>query len=123
MQYVGDYDKMKVYQLKRWEPAPTSTQELYVSYEGDIIYGGCVIGLLDVNSYKVKKYDKNIFYKWKAEKEREKKVPVLTCVAETTAVGKDGELTSTDEFFARVAKDIDDMLKSARNFNYEVEYQ
>lgn len=116
MQYIGDYDKMKVYQLENWEPAPTSTQELYVSCEGDIIYGGCVIGLLDLNGYKIKKYDKNIFYNRKTKKE--KKVPVLTCVAETTAVGKDGELTSTDEFFARIALDIDDMLKSAKNFNF-----
>ena len=56
--------------------------------------------------------------KKEAAKKTEKEVPVPACVAEctatTAAVGKDLDLCGTDEFFARVAKDIDDILASAR---------
>ena len=56
----------------------------------------------------------------KVAKKKEKAVPAPTCVATTAAIGPSGELSGADEFFARVALDIEETLKSAADFNYEV---
>ena len=58
-------------------------------------------------------------YSYKAVEE----VEVPACVAETaTPVGEDMNLCGTDEFFARVALDIDKMLKSVEQFNLDWVY-
>lgn len=114
MDYIGTYDSKKVYQLGKYDDIPQDINYLYVGSKGTIYYGGVRVGLLNPNTYKVLEYDIN---EWRrAQKKKKKEVPVPACVAETTAVGSDGTLHGADEFFARVAKDIDDLLKSSKEF-------
>ena len=127
MDYIGKYDNLPVYEANG-KMIPKDTNTLYITGNGTIYYGGIAIGKLDRRNLKVLSYDKDIYYREmsrqkeaKRKKEEAEKVPAYTCVAETAAIGTSGELTGADEFFARLAKDIDDVLKSAKDYNYEVE--
>ena len=62
---------------------------------------------------------KNLLLKKKKKKVVEVPVPacVADCTSTTVTVGEGMDLCGTDEFFARVAKDIDEMLKNAGKFN------
>ena len=113
MDYIGKYDSLPVYEANG-QKIPTNTNNLYVTANGTMYYGGVAIGKLDPKTYKVLSYNKELYYKEMRKQEEAKKVPAPTCVAETAAVGKNGELSGADAFFAQIAKDIDDTLKSAK---------
>lgn len=116
MNYIGDYKGIKVWRFDYDDKMPTDTRGIYVDAAGIMYYGGVKIGKLNLNSYKVLEYDMDAYHR-KQKEESRKKVPVPACVAETaTAVGNDGTLYGADEFFARVAKDIDEVLKSLKEF-------
>ena len=113
MKFIGNYDKKKVYELEVYDSISADTENLYVKGE-NIYFGGVKVGHLNPNNYKVLSYDLGI---WKSKEQEKKKVSVPACVAETaTAVGDDGALYGADEFFARVAKEIDEVLKGAKDF-------
>ena len=113
MKFIGNYDKKKVYELEVYDPISADTENLYVKGK-NIYFGGVKVGHLNPNNYKVLSYDLGI---WRKKEQEKKMVAVPACVAETTvAVGDDGALYGADEFFARVAKDIDDLLKNVKDF-------
>lgn len=120
MDYIGKYDNLPVYEANG-QKIPTNTNNLYVTANGTIYYGGVAIGKLDRRNLKVLSYDKDIYYKEMSRQKEAKKVPAPTCVAETAAIGTNGELSGTDAFFAQIAKDIDETLKGAGEFKSEVE--
>ena len=123
MDYIGKYDSLPVYEANG-QKIPTNINNLYVTANGTIYFGGVAIGKLDRRNLKVLSYDKDIYYKEisrQKEALQSKKVPAPTCVAETATVGANGELSGADKFFAQIAKDIDETLKSAGEFKSEVE--
>jgi hypothetical protein len=119
MDYIGKYDNLPVYEANG-QAIPKNTSNLYVTAQGTIYFGGVAIGKLDRRTLKVLSYDKDIYYKEMSRqkeaqrKEEAKKVPAPTCMAETAAIGVSGELSGADAFFAQIAKDIDETLKSAQ---------
>ena len=122
MEFIGSYDGKNVYRVWDSKKIPTDTENLYVDGTGSIRFGGYRIGQL--KGMKVVEYDMGIYTRGeaqkKAAKKKEKAVPAPSCVATTAAIGPNGELSGADEFFARVALDIEETLKSAADFNYEV---
>ena len=91
-------------------------------------FGGTQVGKLNLNGYKVLEFDLEIYKrkKRKAEEYRQRtaaEVAVPACVAESTAIGTEVaegmDLCGTDEFFARVALEIDEMLKNAGKFDID----
>lgn len=123
MEHIGSYDGKNVYRVWDGEKIPADTTNLYVDGTGAIRFGGYRIGRL--NGLKVVEYDMGIYTRGeaqkKAAKKKEKAVPAPTCVATTVAIGPNGELSGADEFFARVALDIEETLKHAGDFKSEVE--
>jgi hypothetical protein len=115
MDYIGKYDNLPVYEANG-QAIPKNTSNLYVTAQGTIYFGGVAIGKLDRRTLKVLSYDKDIYYKEMSRQKRkaEEKVPAPTCMAETAAIGMSGELSGADAFFAQIAKDIDETLKSAQ---------
>jgi hypothetical protein len=92
---------------------------------GAMYFGGTQVGKVNLNGYKVLEFDLKIHErkKRKAEERRNAvsaQVAVPACVADctstTVAVGEEMDLCGTDEFFAKVALEIDEMLKSAGKF-------
>lgn len=123
MDYIGKYDNLPVYEANG-QAIPKNTSNLYVTAQGTIYFGGVAIGKLDRRNLKVLSYDKDIYYQEMSRLKRktEEKVAAYTCMAETTTtatVGTSGELSGADAFFAQIAKDIDETLKSAGGFKKE----
>ena len=119
---IGTYKGYDCYQLGNGEKIPSAAGNIYVDSLGDMYYGGVRVGRLTLPGYNVKEFDMGIYEaKMRAKRTRDKEVAVPACVAEctstTAAVGKEMELCGTDEFFARVALDIEETLKSAGKFN------
>lgn len=139
MNHIGSYDGYKVYQLDWHEQPLNKDGVIYVDGNGNMYYKGVIVGKLDLHTYSVKSYNMSLYHKHAAQeakytaekdmygarakkeatkKKAEREVPVPACVAECTstavAVGEDLDLCGTDEFFARIAKEIDDMLKSSK---------
>lgn len=122
MNHIGSYDGYPVYQLDYREPLDREKNAILVDTDGDMYYKGVQIGHLNPRSYAVERYDMDLYTQYakrekskpkpqeKKKTEKKREVPVPTCVAESMPVGQDGSMNGTDEFFARVAKEIDDLL-------------
>ena len=118
---IGNYKGYKCYQLESRDQVPDTVGVIYVDTKGSMYYGGVRIGRLNPANYTVKEFDMGIYEaKMKARQHRHE-VAVPACVAESTAVGSEVStevnLCGTDEFFARVALEIDEILNGAGKFN------
>lgn len=128
MTHIGTYDGYNVYEIEGREEIPGDTGCLYVKkMDGGIYFGGVRIGRLDPYTYKVKSYDMGIYKSYKKAQETRKKstkeeTSIPTCVAETAQTDSTGAPIGTDLFFARVTKEIDDMLKSAGKFDGDMHF-
>jgi len=116
MDYIGTYDGMDVYKVKRGQSVGTNTKCLVVTPDGTIYLGGVDIGSLDPKTYKVLRYDKEIYNCYAREqkakmKRQETTVPVCKSVAETATLNIDCEPIGEDEFFARIALEIEEVLR------------
>lgn len=130
MRHLGSYQGKECYEVSRLRDIPTDEEYIYVlGTNGAMYFGGTQVGKLNLNGYKVLEFDLDI-YKRKAEELRREtsqrtaaEVAVPACVADctstTVAVGEEMDLCGTDEFFARVALEIDEMLKSAGKFDID----
>ena len=126
MRHLGSYQGKECYEVSRLRDVPTDEKHIYVlGTNGAMYFGGTQVGKLNLNGYKVLEFDLKIHErkKRKAEEYRQRtaaEVAVPACVAESTAIGTEVaegmDLCGTDEFFARVALEIDEMLKNAGKF-------
>lgn len=129
MRHLGSYQGKECYEVSRLRDIPTDEEYIYVlGTNGAMYFGGTQVGKLNLNGYKVLEFDLEIYKrkKRKAEEYRQRtaaEVAVPACVAESTAIGTEVaegmDLCGTDEFFARVALEIDEMLKSAGKFDID----
>jgi hypothetical protein len=103
MEHIGRYDHKQVYKLRANAGVPQDTENLYVKSNGDIYFGGVRIGRLNPATLKVLSYDMEIWSKAQREKRQEEE----KC--------ESANLCDNDEFFALLAKEIEDVLASARN--------
>lgn len=126
MRHLGSYQGKECYEVSRLRDIPTDEEYIYVlGTNGAMYFGGTQVGKLNLNGYKVLEFDLKIHErkKRKAEEYRQRtaaEVAVPACVAESTTIGAEVaegmDLCGTDEFFARVALEIDEMLKNAGKF-------
>ena len=129
MRHLGSYQGKECYEVSRLRDIPTDEEYIYVlGTNGAMYFGGTQVGKLNLNGYKVLEFDLKIHERKKRKAEelrretsqRTAEVAVPACVADctstTVAVGEEMDLCGTDEFFARVALEIDEMLKSAGKF-------
>ena len=129
MRHLGSYQGKECYEVSRLRDIPTDEEYIYVlGTNGAMYFGGTQVGKLNLNGYKVLEFDLDIYKrkKRKAEELRQRtatEVSVPACVAESTAIGTEiaegMDLCGTDEFFARVALEIDEMLKNAGKFDID----
>lgn len=129
MRHLGSYQGKECYEVSRLRDIPTDEEYIYVlGTNGAMYFGGTQVGKLNLNGYKVLEFDLDIYKrkKRKAEELRQRtaaEVAVPACVADctstTVAVGEEMDLCGTDEFFARVALEIDEMLKNAGKFDID----
>ena len=130
MRHLGNYQGKECYEVSRLRDIPTDEEYIYVlGTNGAMYFGGTQVGKLNLNGYKVLEFDLKIHEckKRKAEEMRRSnastQVAVPACVADctstTVAVGEEMDLCGTDEFFAKVALEIDEMLKSAGKFDID----
>lgn len=130
MRHLGSYQGKECYEVSRLRDVPTDEKHIYVlGTNGAMYFGGMQVGKLNLNGYKVLEFDLQTYYEHKNRKAEELKrrtaaeVAVPACVADctstTVAVGEEMDLCGTDEFFARVALEIDEMLKNAGKFNID----
>ena len=128
MRHLGSYQGKECYEVSRLRDIPTDEEYIYVlGTNGAMYFGGTQVGKLNLNGYKVLEFDLKIHErkKRKAEELRQRtaEVAVPACVADctstTVAVGEEMDLCGTDEFFARVALEIDEMLKNAGKFDID----
>ena len=129
MRHLGSYQGKECYEVSRLRDIPTDEEYIYVlGTNGAMYFGGTQVGKLNLNGYKVLEFDLEIYKrkKRKAEEYRQRtaaEVAVPACVAESTAIGTEVaegmDLCGTDEFFARVALEIDEMLKNAGKFDID----
>lgn len=129
MRHLGSYQGKECYEVSRLRDIPTDEEYIYVlGTNGAMYFGGTQVGKLNLNGYKVLEFDLDIYKrkKRKAEEYRQRttaEVAVPACVAESTAIGTEVaegmDLCGTDEFFARVALEIDEMLKNAGKFDID----
>lgn len=126
MRHLGSYDGKECYEVSSVRDLPTDEEYLYIlGTNGAIYFGGTQVGKVNLNGYRVLEFDLKIHERKKRKAEEMRKctaeVAVPACVADctstTVAVGEEMDLCGTDEFFARVALDIDEMLKSASKFD------
>jgi hypothetical protein len=129
MRHLGSYQGKECYEVSRLRDIPTDEEYIYVlGTNGAMYFGGTQVGKLNLNGYKVLEFDLEIYKRKKRKAEEMRKrteyqVEVPACVADctstTVAVGEEMDLCGTDEFFARVALDIDETLKNAGKFNFD----
>lgn len=128
MRHLGSYQGKECYEVSRLREIPTDEEHIYIlGTNGAMYFGGTQVGKLNLNGYKVLEFDLEIHERKKRKAEERKRstaeVAVPACVAEctatTVAVGEGMDLCGTDEFFARVALEIDEMLKGAKDFTGE----
>ena len=118
MRHLGSYQGKECYEVSRVVDIPKDEENIYVlGTNGTMYFSNVIVGKLNVNSYRVLEFDLEPYYRKKQkEKEKEKTVAVPVSVAAATtsnlAIGEEMDLTGTDEFFARIALDIDEVLKS-----------
>ena len=118
MRHLGSYQGKECYEVSRVVDIPKDEENIYVlGTNGTMYFGNVIVGKLNVNNYRVLEFDLEPYYR-KKQKEKEKVVAVPVSVATATAsnlaIGEEMDLTGTDEFFARIALDIDEVLKSVR---------
>ena len=124
MRHLGSYAGKECYEVSRLRDIPTDEECIYIlGTNGAMYFGGTQVGKLNLNGYKVLEFDLEIHERKKRKAEeyrlRTAEVAVPASVADATAnlaVGEEMDLNGTDEFFARVALAIDEMLKSAGKF-------
>ena len=121
---VGKYQGFECYQLESGEVVPETPGAIYIDDKGNMHYGGVRIGRVALSNYSVKEFDMGIYEaKMRAKRTREKEVAVPASVAAATektadlTIGQEVDLTGTDEFFARLALDIEETLKGVKDFN------
>lgn len=129
MRHLGSYQGKECYEVSRLRDIPTDEECIYIlGTNGAMYFGGTQVGKVNLNGYKVLEFDLEIYRRKKRKAEEMRKrteyqVEVPACVADctstTSAVGEEMDLCGTDEFFARVALDIDETLKSAGKFNFD----
>ena len=118
MDYIGTYDGMEVYKVKRGQSVGTNTKCLVVTYDGTIYLGGVDIGNLDPKTYKVLRYDKEIYNRYvkeqkaKMRRKEAESAPVRESVAETATLSTDCKPVGEEDFFTRIALEIEEVLKS-----------
>lgn len=125
MRHLGSYNGFECYEVSRLRDIPTDEEYIYIlGTNGAMYYGGTQVGRVNLNGYRVQEFDLERYREKKRKAEERKhtaEVAVPVCVAESTATGTEVaegmNLCGTDEFFARVALDIDETLKSAGKFN------
>jgi hypothetical protein len=108
MEHIGKYDHKQVYKLRANAGIPQDTENLYVKSNGDIYFGGVRIGRLNPATLKVLSYDMEIWSK--AQREEREKAKEEEKKSESAS-----SLCDNDEFFSLLAKEIEDVLASARN--------
>lgn len=113
MDYIGIYDSMKVYKVKRGQSVGTNTECLVVTPDGTIYLGGVDIGNLDPKTYKVLRYDKEIYNRYVREQKQQqqkkmRRQETTTPVCETTTLN-----IGEDEFFARIELEIEEVLRGS----------
>lgn len=130
MRHIGSYAGKECYEVSRLRDIPTDEEYIYIlGTNGAMYFGGTQVGKANLNDYRVLEFDLKIHErkKRKAEEMRREtsqrtvaEVAVPACVAESTTIGTEVaegmDLCGTDEFFARVALEIDEMLKGAGKF-------
>lgn len=122
MRHIGSYNGYKCYEVSRIKDLPHDEDNIYIiGTNGNMYFGGIYIGKVNLNGYRVLEFDMDLFRKEKKKREeaaRAKKVevPVPASVASTVVTDSDGVLLGSDAFFARIAKEIDETLKSAGKF-------
>lgn len=125
MRHLGSYQGKECYEVSRVVEIPKDEENIYVlGTNGTMYFGNVIVGKLNVNNYRVMEFDLEPYYRKKEkEKERERVVTIPMSVAAATAsdlaIGEEMDLTGTDEFFARIALDIDEVLKSVGKFNID----
>ena len=130
MRHLGSYQGKECYEVSRLRDIPTDEEYIYVlGTNGAMYFGGTQVGQLNLNGYKVLEFDLEIYKRKKRKAEEMRRsyastqVAVPACVAESTAIGTEiaegMDLCGTDEFFARVALEIDEMLKNAGKFDID----
>ena len=126
MRHLGSYQGKECYEVSRLRDIPTDEEHIYIlGTNGAMYFGGTQVGKVNLNGYKVLEFDLEIHRRKKRKAEEMRKrtaeVAVPACVAESTTIGTEiaegMDLCGTDEFFARVALDIDETLKSAGKFD------
>ena len=125
MRHLGSYNGFECYEVSSVRELPVDEECIYIlGTNGAMYFGGTQVGKVNLNGYKVLEFDLEIYKRKKKREEENRKrteIPVPACVADctstTSAVGEELDLCGTDEFFARVALDIDQTLKSAGKFN------
>ena len=123
MDYIGTYDGMEVYKVKKGQSVGTNTGCIVVGADGSMYIGGVSVGLLDPKNYKVLRYDKSIYEEYarqqRAKMRRETNVPIPKSVAKTATVNANYEPIGVDEFFARIALEIAETLKGEADLSFE----
>ena len=127
MRHLGSYNGFECYEVSRLRDIPTDEEYIYIlGTNGAMYYGGTQVGKLRLSDYRVQEFDLERYREKKRKVEERRncasaQVTVPACVAESTTIGAEiaegMNLYGTDEFFARVALDIDETLKSAGKFN------
>lgn len=122
MHHIGSYSGYECYEVSRIRDLPHDEDNIYIiGTSGNMYFGGTCIGKVNLNGYRVLEFDMDIWRKEKKKREeaaRAKKVevPVPASVASTVTTDPDGVPLGSDAFFARIAKEIDETLKSAETF-------
>ena len=126
MRHIGSYNGFECYEVSRLRDILTDEECVYIlGTNGAMYFGGTEVGKVRLSDYRVLEFDLERYRekKRKARERTEYKVEVPACVAESTATGTEVaegmDLCGTDEFFARVALDIDEMLKGVKEFSGE----
>ena len=124
MRHLGSYSGYECYEVSRIKDLPHDEDNIYIiGTSGNMYFGGTCIGKVNLNGYKVLEFDMDIWRKEKKKREEAKKVevPVPASVATTVVTDSDGVPLGSDAFFARIAKEIDETLKSAGKFGNDGE--
>ena len=126
MRHLGSYQGKECYEVSRIVDIPNDEKNIYIlGTNGNMYFGNTIVGKVNVSNYRVLDFDLERYHR-KKEKEKEKVVAVPVSVGATTAsnlaVGEEMNLSGTDEFFARIALEIEETLKSASKISGEMNF-
>lgn len=95
-----------------WRGAPADcVNKVIMDEKGNMKFNGVTVGKANIRTNRVLSWDQELVDKLAM---RSDVVPVVACVAETnTSVREDGTLFGADEFFARVTREIEEILNKS----------